>query len=102
VKRLEGRAVGLIACASGWQASGTTLSTMRFVIHALRGWATPLAVVINSNEVKFDADGAIVSGPCARQISELTRQDIEFSYMRHALAGERPLVTSYTNRHSTL
>jgi hypothetical protein len=43
------------------------------VIHVLRGWPTPLAVAINSNEVTFDADGATVGGPCARPINELTR-----------------------------
>jgi FMN reductase len=89
---LEGRAVGLIACASGWQATGTTVCTMRFVIHALRGWPTPLAVAINSKELAFDAQG--VAGPCAAQINELTRQVVEFAHMRHAHAlvgGERPL-----------
>src|SRR3546814_16888896 len=44
----EGRAVGLIAVAAGWQATGTTLATLRSITHALRGWPTPMAVAVNS------------------------------------------------------
>jgi FMN reductase len=36
----EGRAVGLIAVAAGWQATGSTLATLRSITHALRGWPT--------------------------------------------------------------
>src|SRR5690554_2280612 len=49
----EGRAVGLIACAYGWQSTGTTLVAMRSIVHALRGWPTPLAVAINSLTCSF-------------------------------------------------
>ena len=45
---LDGRAVGCIVCAHGCQAGGTTLTSLRSVVHALRGWPTPLGVVINS------------------------------------------------------
>ncbi|HEX4184045.1 MAG TPA: NADPH-dependent FMN reductase, partial [Caulobacteraceae bacterium] len=38
----EGRAVGCIVTADGWQACGTTLAALRTIIHALRGWPTPL------------------------------------------------------------
>ena len=43
----EGRAVGCIITADGWQACGTALSSLRTVIHALRGWPTPLGVTFN-------------------------------------------------------
>lgn len=46
---LEGRVVGCIVCANGAQALGTTLVTMRSVIHALRGWPTPYAVTIQTD-----------------------------------------------------
>jgi FMN reductase len=42
---LEGRAVGLIVTADGPQAGGSTLAAMRSIVHALRGWPTPLGVV---------------------------------------------------------
>lgn len=41
---LDGRAVGLIVTADGMQASGSTLAALRAIVHALRGWPTPLAV----------------------------------------------------------
>lgn len=46
---LEGRVVGCIVCANGAQAMGTTLVTMRSVIHALRGWPTPYAMAIQTD-----------------------------------------------------
>jgi FMN reductase len=42
--------VGVIATAAGWQAAVTTLTALRAVVHALRGWPTPLGVAINSQD----------------------------------------------------
>jgi len=53
---LDGRAVGLIAVAHGWQTAVGTLQHLRQVVHSLRGWPTPLGVAIN------DAAGLIGSG----------------------------------------
>lgn len=44
----DGMPVGLIATAGGWQAAVSTLAALRTVIHALRGWPTPLGVAINT------------------------------------------------------
>lgn len=52
----DGRAVGLIAVAHGWQTAVGTLQHLRQVVHSLRGWPTPLGVAIN------DAAGLIGSG----------------------------------------
>jgi FMN reductase len=57
----EGRAVGLIAVAAGWQATGTTLATLRSITHALRGWPTPMAVTVNSAMPLFDATKTFAS-----------------------------------------
>jgi FMN reductase len=54
---LEGRAVGVIVSAAGWQACGTTLVSVRSAIHALRGWPTPFGVTVNSAEQIEDASG---------------------------------------------
>jgi FMN reductase len=59
---LDGRAVGVIVAASGWQACGTALVSVRSAIHALRGWPTPLGVTVNSAEQTPDeprVDGAL-------------------------------------------
>lgn len=37
---LDGRAVGCIVTAAGWQGCNTTLGAMRGIVHALRGWPT--------------------------------------------------------------
>lgn len=44
----DGMPVGLVATAGGWQAAVSTLAALRTVIHALRGWPTPLGVAINT------------------------------------------------------
>lgn len=46
---LEGRVVGSIVCANGAQAIGTTLVSLRSVIHALRAWPTPYAMAIQTD-----------------------------------------------------
>jgi FMN reductase len=45
---LTGRAVGCIACAAGWQATVSTLGALRAIVHALRGWPTPMGAALNS------------------------------------------------------
>ncbi len=55
---LQGRAVGTIVTAAGWQACGTTLVSLRSAVHALRGWPTPYGATINSAESVFDEGGA--------------------------------------------
>ena len=76
---LDGRAVGCIVTADGWQASGTTLSALRDVIHALRGWPTPLGLTFNPSAAKlFDEAGAL-SEPNARQVEMLAGQVVAFA-----------------------
>lgn len=45
---LEGLPVGLIATAYGWQATGSTMATLRSIAHALRGWPTPLGATVRT------------------------------------------------------
>lgn len=84
----EGRAVGLIAVAAGWQATGTTLATLRSIVHALRGWPTPMAVTVNSQLPVFADDGQVSDGPLAGQLGILAQQVVSFARMRalHELA----------------
>jgi len=78
----EGRAVGLIAVASGWQATGSTLATLRSITHALRGWPTPMAVAINSAQPVFDDAGEIADAGVAAQLSVLAGQVVAFARMK--------------------
>jgi FMN reductase len=51
---LDGRAVGVIVAAAGWQSCGTALVSARSAVHALRGWPTPFAVTVNTVEQRLD------------------------------------------------
>jgi FMN reductase len=75
---LEGRAVGCVVCANGWQATGTTLIALRSVVHALRGWPTPLGVGINSAEKIFDDAGQCIPS-IASQLDIVARQVVAFA-----------------------
>lgn len=78
----EGRAVGLIAVAAGWQATGSTLATLRSITHALRGWPTPMAVAINSATPVFGEDGAMIDAAMAKQLEILASQVVDFARMK--------------------
>jgi FMN reductase len=78
----EGRAVGLIAVAAGWQATGTTLATMRSIVHALRGWPTPMAVTVNSNQPVFGDDGTVTDPALKSQLEILAQQVVGFARMK--------------------
>jgi FMN reductase len=78
----QGRAVGCIATAGGWQAAGATLTTLRAIVHALRGWPTPLGVMINSSEPVFDGDGRCVAAATVASLTAMTDQILEFAAMR--------------------
>lgn len=75
---LDGRAVGCIACAYGWQATGSTLIAMRSIVHALRGWPTPFAAAINSQITKFDDEGGASDPAVVEQLRLIGRQVARF------------------------
>jgi FMN reductase len=83
---LDGRAVGLIAVARGWQASVSTLGTLRQVVHALRGWPTPLGLAINSTVTTFDESGVTQDASTASAIGIMAGQLIDFA-QRWAVPG---------------
>ena len=78
----EGRAVGLITVAAGWQATGTTLATLRSIVHALRGWPTPMAITVNSVMPVFAADGSVSDATLLKQLDILAQQVVGFARMR--------------------
>jgi FMN reductase len=75
---LDGRAVGCIVCAYGWQATTTTLVSLRSTVHALRGWPTPQGVAINSSLPVFGDSGQVVDEQCTRQLTRLSSQILDF------------------------
>jgi FMN reductase len=78
---LDGRAVGCVAAAFGWQAAVTTLTALRSIVHALRGWPTPLGAAINSAQVTFDETGC--SDPKVEDILRtIGQQVVDFALHR--------------------
>ncbi|MGH3828986.1 MAG: NADPH-dependent FMN reductase [Pseudonocardiaceae bacterium] len=76
---LDGRAVGCVAMALGWQAAVTTLSALRSIVHALRGWPTPLGAALNSAQVRFD-DRGVPSDPAVdRTLRTIGEQVVQFA-----------------------
>lgn len=55
---LDGRPVGCVAVSSGEQGATSTLATLRTIGHALRGWPTPLGVVVSGVVGNGDSDAA--------------------------------------------
>jgi FMN reductase len=76
---LEGRAVGCIVTAAGWQSCGTTLVALRSVIHALRGWPTPFGATLNTASPIFDDNGACIEEQVAGALAIVGRQVFDFA-----------------------
>lgn len=82
----EGRAVGCIVCAYGAQSIGTAIIAMRSVVHALRGWPTPLAAGISAVGLSFGADGRCTEPSVQQQLEAVVGQVWGFNQMRSHMA----------------
>ncbi|NNM78703.1 NAD(P)H-dependent oxidoreductase [Sphingomonas sp. ID1715] len=80
---LDGLPVGLIVTAYGWQATGSTLATMRSIVHALRGWPTPLGAAIRAVSGMF-RDGQCTDAGASSQLELVGKQVVEFARLRKA------------------
>jgi len=76
---LDGRAVGCIVTAAGWQTCGSTLAALRSIVHALRGWPTPLGAALNTAEPLFNASGECTDEKGKMQLVAVGRQVVEFA-----------------------
>lgn len=82
---LDGRAVGCIACAYGWQATGSTLIALRTIVHALRGWPTPLGIAANTTGPLFDESESCLDPGLKANLSALATQVMHFVRVSHCL-----------------
>lgn len=79
------RAVGAIVTADGWQAAGTTLTALRSIIHAMRGWPTPFGAALNATTNLFDPEGACLDPKDAWQLATVGEQVLEFAQLKAAV-----------------
>jgi len=84
------RAVGCVAISYGWQAAVNTLSALRVVVHALRGWPTPMGAAAGSPTPIFDAEGNCVDASTAFQLETIGHQVVEFARLRRLLGASPP------------
>jgi FMN reductase len=75
----SGRAVGCIATAGGWPGAVNTLGALRDIVHALRGWPTPLGAAINSAEQVFDHAGVCLVPRVAQQLDLIAGEVMGFA-----------------------
>lgn len=78
---LEGRAVGLIAVAHGWQTAVSTLGQLRTIVHALRGWPTPLGIAVNDAAGLIGPDVDTTDAGLVLQLRTMARQVVAFAEM---------------------
>ena len=74
----SGRAVGCIATGGGWPGALNTLGALRDIVHALRGWPTPLGAAINSSERVFDDDGHCVVPRVSQMLDLIAAEVLSF------------------------
>ncbi len=74
---LDGRSVGLIATAYGDQATMSTIITMRGIVHALRGWPTPMGATVRTYPGLFGSDGSCSDPRVVQQLEIVGRQVVE-------------------------
>ncbi|MDA3021678.1 MAG: NAD(P)H-dependent oxidoreductase [Actinomycetota bacterium] len=85
---LHGMSVGCISVAHGWQATVSTLQQLRQIVHALRGWPTPLGATVNAGLTKLDAQGNSDDTATVEQLELVGHQVVEFANMkRQSKAG---------------
>ena len=73
---LHGRSVGLIATAYGDQASMSTLLTMRSIVHALRGWPTPMGATVRTYPGLFSPEGECLDDRARMQLRLVGEQSL--------------------------
>jgi len=73
------RAVGCIATGAGWQGVVSTLAAMRDIVHALRGWPTPMGVTLNTSTPVFADDGRPSDERARFQLETMAHEIISFA-----------------------
>lgn len=84
----HGRPVGALATGAGWQGAVNTLTALRGIVHALRGWNTPMGVAINTTERIFDDGGECLDPKIRDMLILMGREVAETARMRGRSVAE--------------
>jgi FMN reductase len=79
---LDGCPVGVIGCGAGWQGAHQVVSTLRGIVHALRGWPTPMGAALNTSQPMFDENGGCLDRAAKFQLETVGRQVADFALMK--------------------
>ena len=74
----SGMPVGCIVTGLGWQGVVTTLEHLRAMVHALRGWPTPLGAALNTTTPLFDASGDPSDERARFQLETVAQEVMQF------------------------
>jgi FMN reductase len=96
---LDGRAVGSIVTAYGWQAAGTVLTSLRSIVHALRGWPTPFGAAVNTLETRFETAEHCSDPKVVEQLVTVGQQASNFAL---AFGSHRPDAWHAVKREAVL
>jgi FMN reductase len=78
---LQDRAVGCIVCAEGPQAMGSTLASLRAIVHSLRGWPTPFGAALNSAAKPFGGEGRAPDPNAIKACETVAEEVVAFAKM---------------------
>ena len=96
ISYLDGKAIGCISVAYGWQAAVSSLQHLRTVAHALRGWPTPLGVAVNSSVVSMELVEQDPANAHAAQLRTVGSQVLTFAQaMRGLESANRSMDNSF-------
>lgn len=75
---LSGMPVGVIATGAGWQGVIAAIAALRAVVHALRGWPTPLGAGVRTIGRVFDENGDCLDDAAAFQLRTVGEDVVSF------------------------
>lgn len=85
---LSSRVVGVISTGAGWQGAAGTLVALRSIVHALRGWPSPMGLAINTTTPNFIGKGGAANEQLSAKLDilcdELTAFAGTYSVPRNA------------------
>jgi FMN reductase len=85
----HGRPVGAVATGAGWQGAVMTLTALRSIVHALRGWNTPLGVAISTAQPMFDVEGACLDEKIEAMLRSMGQEVAEAARTRALIQAPR-------------